>query len=317
MLITSALSVAACNKKNEPAGEKATISVYAPDGAPALAISKFISDGESFGTGAKFEYHVVDQSEIGAYAGAADVIVMPVNAASKIYSAKSYKTAGVITHGNLYIMSKTPLTAEDLVGKVVGVANLANVPGLTLKAALNKKGIDYEDSDQPVEGKVALKDYAAKELIPALKSGKVTIGVLAEPAASNLIGKDSGFTRALDLQELYDPNAKAFPQAVMMLKTSIIDLYPDLISNIANKFDGVDAWLKANAQKATGAIGSVITEGVTPSLTAEILTSEVIDNCKIYWQSAADAKNDVTAYLSAIHDITPSAAAEAGDDFFA
>ena len=43
----------------------------------------------------------------------------------------------------------------------------------------------------------------------------------------------------------------------------------------------------------------------------------MIDNCKIYWQSAADAKNDVTAYINAIREIGETAANSVTDEFFA
>ena len=44
--------------------DQASISVYAPDGAPALSIAKFINDGAAFGTDKTFDYHVVSATEI-------------------------------------------------------------------------------------------------------------------------------------------------------------------------------------------------------------------------------------------------------------
>ena len=129
------------------AGEftKDTVQVYAPDGAPALAIAKFVYDNENFGTGKTFEYHVVKADNIGGKVqqGAGDIVILPVNAASKLYKANSadpYKLVSVITHGNLYLMCSEEITANDLKDKTIGVFGLGNVPDLTFKAVLGKLG---------------------------------------------------------------------------------------------------------------------------------------------------------------------------------
>ncbi|MBR1983272.1 MAG: hypothetical protein IKA12_01125, partial [Clostridia bacterium] len=96
----------ACGEETPPL----VLKFYAPDGAPALAISKFINDGENFVDNVTMEYNVVSSNEIGGVMGQGlgDLIVMPINAASKLYNANAsdpYKMVSVITHGNLYIMS--------------------------------------------------------------------------------------------------------------------------------------------------------------------------------------------------------------------
>ena len=129
------------------------ISVYMPDGAPALALAKLMSedtadDGVTYKVVApnliasKVNYQ--DESKN------ADLCVMPVTAASKLLGqGNRYKMVGVVTHGNLFLISKTGevLTAENisaLKGKTVGVLNINEVPGLTFKVVLNKYDIPFE-----------------------------------------------------------------------------------------------------------------------------------------------------------------------------
>jgi ABC-type nitrate/sulfonate/bicarbonate transport system substrate-binding protein len=55
-----------------------------------------------------------------------------------------------VTHGNLFLISKEGevLTAENmesLKGKTIGVLKINEVPGLTLKAILNKYNIPFEE----------------------------------------------------------------------------------------------------------------------------------------------------------------------------
>ncbi|MBQ9485876.1 MAG: ABC transporter substrate-binding protein [Clostridia bacterium] len=302
-----------------------TITVYSPDGAPALSVAKFINDGEDFVGGIEVKYNVVAAEDIGGIMqqGKGDIIIMPVNAASKLYAAQAdkYKMAGVITHGNLYLMAKEDLDLQDLKGKVVGVVNLANVPGLTFKAILEKSGIEYEENDTAVAGKVALRGYDAPALIAALKQGSdkngVDFGVLPEPAANKLTGIDASFKYALDLQELYNAETKTYPQAAVMVKSSVIAAYPALINSFGDKVASGVSWVKENPELAVQAVSSALKEGLTPSFNANNLNATVVDNCKIYWQSAADAKAAVKAYITEIRGILETSAREITDDFFA
>ena len=129
-----------------------TVNVYCPDGAPALAIAKFIYDNENFGTGKTFNYHVVAADNIGGTVqqGAGDIVILPVNAASKLYKAHSedpYKLVSVVTHGNLYLMCSEEITAKDLKDKIIGVPGLGKVPDLTLKVVLDKLGYNVQVAD--------------------------------------------------------------------------------------------------------------------------------------------------------------------------
>ena len=129
------------------------ISVYAPDGAPALGLAKLMATNETVNC-AEIEYNVVNATTIQTFVtGAtpkADVCVLPVNLAVKLLgSGEKYTMLGTLTHGNLFIVSNggktiTKQNISSLRGKTVGVVNLAQVPGLTLKTILKDNGIDFE-----------------------------------------------------------------------------------------------------------------------------------------------------------------------------
>ena len=125
------------------------ISVYSPDGAPALGIAKLMAENVL----ENVEYHVVDPTTVQTLVGGenprADICVLPVNIAVKLLgNAQNYKLIGTLTHGNLYLLSKggtqiTTANFENLKGKRVGVINLAQVPGLTFKLILKNYGIEF------------------------------------------------------------------------------------------------------------------------------------------------------------------------------
>lgn len=130
------------------------VSIYAPDGAPALALAKLMAEENQFGQ-ISVEYNIVPADTIGARVTgedpAADICILPLNAASRLLgSGQTYKMLGTVTNGNLYILSKDGASVtsenirEELNGKTIGVIQLNNVPGLTLKIILEKYDIDYE-----------------------------------------------------------------------------------------------------------------------------------------------------------------------------
>lgn len=129
-----------------------TVEVYMPDGAPALALAQLMAEEMQFEN--TVNYHVVVATTISTYVNgdspAADICVLPSNAASKLLGNNSkYTMLGTVTNGNLYILAKDggEITAENissaLAGKTVGVIQLDNVPGLTLKLILKKYGLEY------------------------------------------------------------------------------------------------------------------------------------------------------------------------------
>lgn len=169
-------------------------TVYAPDGAPALALAGAIADGNTH-----FAYHIVNANGIvttvtGEEAAKnADFCILPSNAAAqKLGTAEKYTMLGVVTHGNMYFLRANTLlpdlTAENLsalVGKKVGVVQLENVPGLTFKAVLTKAGIPFSvlnSEGQVAADKVNLVSYAdATTVGPA---GGCDYYLCPEPAAT-------------------------------------------------------------------------------------------------------------------------------------
>lgn len=129
------------------------VSVYAPDGAPALGIANLLAGVEESYNDSKVKYEIVDASLIQTFVAGenskADICVLPVNIAVKLLgSGEKYKLVGTLTHGNLYLAStySEKITLDNLSslkGKTVGVVNLAAVPGLTFKLILKNNSINY------------------------------------------------------------------------------------------------------------------------------------------------------------------------------
>ncbi len=171
-------------------------------------------------------------------------------------------------------------------------------------------------------GEVSLKYIAPEAIIEGLKNGTLDYGLIAEPAATNLMGTDEW--EIMDVQKLYNSQTKGYPQAVFMVKNEVLEAYPQLITEIQTKFSENVGWAKENKATAVSAVQSVA-ERLTPNNQTSLapaaeLTDEAIDRCKIEWQSAQDAKASVNGYIADIRQIPvglgiPSAQ-EVGDEFF-
>ncbi len=169
---------------------------------------------------------------------------------------------------------------------------------------------------EPEKGKVNVKYYATpNDIVPLLLAGNETIGLIPEPAATALTNnaKKQGKTiYRLDLQELYDSQEKAYPQAVLMVKKSVLGSFVNLAGKLEERITNSVAWAKQNKELAVTAISN---HGTT-TLKAPALSESVIDSCKIYWQGASDAQKSVKEYVNGIIEIDSTKANQVQDDFF-
>ncbi len=178
--------------------------------------------------------------------------------------------------------------------------------------------VSFSACDNNRKGQVGIKYYAeGANIVSAMLSDEETIGLVPEPAASNLINKAAQQSKTiykLDLQELYDADVKAYPQAVMMVKSSVLATYPNILE-VLSGIDGNVNWLKQEGN-ATEAVNAIKTKFEASTLVAGSLSTSAIDGCKIYWQSAIDAKQQVKSYINEIISIESSSAKAVNDDFF-
>lgn len=307
--VLSVFGFSACKKQT---GE---ITVYMPDGAPALAMAKLMNDSEDFGKGVT--YHVVSADDIRTYVSYtdssknADLCVMPVNEASQI-NGKGYKMLGAVTHGNLYIVANKEaeeLTNENFAeafgGKKIGVVQLPRFPGVMLKTLLSKYEITATLSAvQPaqVDGNDAAYDYF----------------VLPEPAASTRVGNAATNLKIVgDLQSLYGNGG--YPQAVLMAKTSLIENQKKFVESFIEKLTESAQWLLGEGTTSETVLSAIKAhypdpENTTPAFNN--LTKPVIQRCSVRFESAASCKEKVKTLLAEFKAVSADFANTVEDGFF-
>lgn len=307
----TACGITACDKNQD-------FTVYAPDGAPALAIAKLLhEDTETDGV----SYRVVNPQTVTSYVNYknpsknADICILPFTTATqRLGSDGRYQALGIVTHGNLYILSKDPTPLTDisaLSGETVGVLQLQSAPGQVLKSILHKNGVTD----------VTLTGISGGGDVGALKG--VNYYVLAEPAVT--AQKSKGFHIVGDIQALYG-GENGFPQAVLVAKTSLIE---NNLPFVQSFIDGV----KASAEWLTTATGVEIVSAVAShtfggyascggqigyetSLKAPLLQTETLQRCGVWFTQSKDCKAEMQTFLQDVMQIDGNITLTPDDGFY-
>lgn len=299
LLVALVLSIGlltACNKGNNKGnGNDVTLTFAAPEGTPALAIARLITDNKSI-SGKNVNYKIVNPSNIAKemQAGLSDLVIMPVNAgATLINKGADYKLVSVAVDGSLYLVGKsetaTTLTIDEIRGKRIACIGQQGVPGLVFRYILKENNINIVDSPKNVPENSVYVQYAGDgpQAKTAVDNNSVDYAVVGEPAATTF--KTKGFNAQMDLQAEYKKvsGKETYPQAGIFVKSSLASdaafmdtLFAALKASkewVKNNPQSVNDFMKANAYESAAfpapsiAKCNVNAEKLTAEKKAEIL----------------------------------------------
>ncbi len=301
------------------------VLVVMPDGAPALALAKLMAeDKEEDGV----TYRVVDSNAISLSvtgkesAKRADFCVLPLNLASKLLgTGEDYQMLGLVTQGNMYLLSQSGesvSTLADLVGETVGVVQLANVPGLTFKAALNRQNVAWQELvGEALPSKTAVNLQATQGV-----SGSFAYYLAPEPMVSKVLANSKlDFTIVGNLQTLYHGDGgagKGYPQAVLVGKRSFLAENKKWTNDFLQKVSSAEEWLyEVGAEEIYSAVTSHFAdENHAPVFSAQTLGADTLARCGISFAYAKDCRTHVDEFLGELVEISPQSAALVNDNFY-
>ena len=299
LLVALVLSIGlltACNKGNNKGnGNDVTLTFAAPEGTPALALARLITDNKSI-SGKNVNYKIVNPSNIAKemQAGLSDLVIMPVNAgATLINKGADYKLVSVAVDGSLYLVGKsetaTTLTIDDIKGKKIACIGQQGVPGLVFRYILKENNINIVDDVKNLNDTSVYVQYAGDGLQAktAVENGSIDYAVVGEPAATTF--KTKGFNAQMDLQAEYKkvsgketyPQAGIFVTSSLSSDTAFMDaLFAALKASkewVKNNPQSVNDFMKANAYESAAfpapsiAKCNVNAEKLTAEKKAEVL----------------------------------------------
>ncbi len=286
------LSLAACSSTsqtpNSESGveqlETKDLSVLCPTGAPALAIM-----GLSMADEAPTIEYVDGQdalvSELSKTDGQYDLIVAPVNAGVKTWSAAGeYQLEGVLTWGNLYIVSEGEDWDEP--GKTLAAFGESAVPGMVFREL-------YPETQCTVEYYPSVAEASA-----ALLSGKADAALLAQPAAAGALAKatENGTELSIvaDLQTLWGENHEVtqsgYPQAGLFVKKEKAGQVEKAINEIQEYIANAD---EETIETGVNALGAERLGVPNAKLAAKTWKAQ-----NIHFEKASEVESDLKAFLN-------------------
>lgn len=295
--------------------KKPELTVYMPDGAPALAFAKLMhEDTEEDGV----TYYVTNATQIASKVSYtdmdknADLCVLPLTAATaKLGTGENYQMVGAVTHGNLYMISKDTTTTyttgnlSSLKGKTIGVLQLGSTPGLIFKSMLSKNQIPFNvltDGGEPATDKVNLTPVVipagtpAGQVLNGMISQGVDLFVMAEPAVTAL--QKGGFQTVGDVQTLY--GEQGYTQAVIVAKKSVIEDRKAWLNDFLQDLQESAVW-------ATTVDGATLVSAVqshfedttaTTTLTANTLNGAVVTRSGVRFETTNVCKTKTVDFLT-------------------
>ncbi len=317
-LLAGALSIAGaagCKEENDD------LTVYMPDGAPALALAGVMA-ADTEGDG--ISYRIVSPTEIASRvtykkeSKNADLCVLPVTAASKLLGdGERYTLLGTVTHGNLYLIAKNGQKIEDLQtlkGKTVGVLKINDVPGLTLKTVLQKAGVPFTELSQGETldpNKVNLLAMAEASQVGVLEADYY---LLAEPAVTAQVAK--GYAPVGDLQALYG-GERGYPQAVLVAKNEVVEERGEWLAAWTESLEDASWLTAASGEEILDVLNAHLEDKTAASSwKAAQLNPTTISRCGIRFAYAATEREEITDFLEELMRVNPSATASPAEGFF-
>ena len=286
-----ALSCTAC-------AEEYVVTASAPNGAPALALAMLAVENPD-----RFTFVAAETISAEFANQNSDFIIAPLNAGAKLYKAgkSTYKLAGVVSWGNLYIASqKEGFTLEDLNGATVVLFGENTINASVVKYTLEQNGI--------VPAEIQYLGGAAHTQSLLLTDPNAIV-VTAEPALTAAQMKNPAIT-AYAVNDLYKAATgyDGYTQAALFVKAETAQQHPEAVKAFI-------AAVAASCDQATTDVDAVASAAVTLEiLPNEKVAVKAIPGCAVRFMGAAEAREQIE--FTANIDLSQFGGALPADDFY-
>lgn len=259
LVCMACVSLVACNDNGDDTDNDVmqNITFSAPEGTPALAMLRLVTDNAAIGN-YNVSYKVVKPANIAAEMASksSDIVIMPVNAgANLIRQGANYKLASIAVDGSLYMVGKTEkggaISIDDIKGKKIACIGQTGVPGLVFRYVMSANDVELVGEDvTPNENQISVQyvaDGPAARVL--LAGGNVDFAVVGEPAAT-------AFKGALKLNSEMDMQAEyakvsgeaTYPQAGLFVSGALAN-DEEFMSKLFDALSASKTWVNGNASE--------------------------------------------------------------------
>lgn len=295
--VMSTFLLVGCSNNNVPA-ENISVKVGAPDGLPAIAISKLSQDDTSVKDGYEVEYTLEATSDAlstDVMKENLDIAIVPSNMAATAYNKTSnYQILGTVGKGSFYLVSSDESVTgldESLEGKTVGNIGKSLTPDITAKAILKEKGINASNITFNYSNE-------ASDLVSLLATGKLTTGIVPEPALTGLLSKNENLKVICSVNDTWKEvfeNENGYPQSTLIVKTSFAKENPEFVENFISAVEENINWTNEKPSEA-GEFAEKFGVSVKPQVLAKAIERSNLKFIKI-----DDCKDDYESYFEILN----------------
>lgn len=273
-----------------------SINIIFPDGMPAVAISKFVSENTIIDK-VKIESNIqktTDALVAEVLKGEADMAIVPSNLALQAYKkGLDYKVVATIGWGSLYLISTEDIKdIKDIKGNEVYNTGKGLTPDIVCREILNNKGIEESDVDYTYVS-------AASELAPVIISGKAKFAVVPEPILTTVMDKNPNIKVILELnKEWTDINNvdKGYPQSTLIINESFYNENKKVANKLLEEIEGSINWANENQSK----VGEICkTIGITID---KNIVERALERANLKFYNIEDTKDEYKIYFKFLED---------------
>lgn len=278
------------------------IVVQAPLAPPTAPLYKMLEGGDV--NGVKVElivYKSVEEATTRVVKGEADLTVLPVNVAAKLYNVQAdISLANVSTWGILSLVTTDGQVQnwQDLKGKELYVGAQGSTPDVLTQYFIHQNGLQA--------GEIKLAYLSSPEIAQMLINGIIENAVLPEPQTTQVLMKNSQAVVARDFfadWQTFEGSSTRLPQAGMVVRNDFARSYPQALTDFQNAYKNAMEWTVANPAEA-----APLVEANMGTPTDVFIRS--MERTRLSFATGAQAREDVNTYLARLLDISPEMVGE-------
>lgn len=259
-------------------------------------------------------YGAADEITALLVGGKLDMAAIPCNLAATLYAKTegALQVAAINTLGVLYVieLGDSLNSINDLAGKTVYSTGKGTTPEYSFNAILSANGLDPA-ADLNVEYKAESTEIAALLTGDAAVPG--TIAVLPQPYATTVLMTNPDARIALSFDEEWTKaGISGRPvTGVLVVNRQFAEENPELVNAFLSDYNESVTWVNENVAAASELIAAA--EIVPKAAVAE----KALPYCGIVFQSGAEMKANISAYLDILFQQNPKSVGGAlPDDTF-
>ncbi len=298
--IAIAILIVSCNSSTNNDNSQITYRIATLKGPSSMGMIKLIDSLKS-STNSKIEVIILNepiQVRKMMLDGTADFAILPTTMAAIVYNkGMDYQLVGIPVWGTLSLLGidSTITQWSQLKGKRIHVMAKGMTPDVMFRYLLLKNGVN-PDTDVTI-------DYSFPthiDMASAVAAGKVELGVLSEPLASQVLQKRSNVRLIFDFNDEWrKQQGSPIAFTAFMVRKDLAKNNSALVDEIANGYEKSSVWVNQNPDSAADLM---VKYEVLPN---REIALQAIPRSNLKFVRAREIKNQINDYLNVFYQMNP------------